>query len=202
MGMIIMQIKRAVRATCRNAILASALLLALNVPAAALNLNGVLIPDTLKTDEETLVLNGAGYRVKLLSRLYIAALYLPAAYTRPDTVYAVPSARVMRMHILRVITLDRIIRAWEYGLKANLTEAEHEAIRDRATRFSTMQRALQPGDIVRLELLGDGRTRMFINTEFRGEISGRDFQTGLLKVWLGEYPADPKLKRALLGGTR
>jgi hypothetical protein len=48
-------------------------------------------------------------------------------------------------------------------------------------------------------LLPRGDTRVWINDAQRGTVQGADFQRALLRVWLGNKPADTDLKQALLG---
>jgi len=41
-------------------------------------------------------------------------------------------------------------------------------------------------------------TQVQINGELKGSIAGADFNRALLKVWLGDEPADTDLKQAML----
>jgi chalcone isomerase-like protein len=61
--------------------------------------------------------------------------------------------------------------------------------------FRTMRR----GETIFIDLLPNGDTRVTINSEARGVVTGAEFQRALLKVWLGDKPADSDLKRAMLG---
>lgn len=49
------------------------------------------------------------------------------------------------------------------------------------------------------ELPGQG-TRVSADGQVRGIVAGEDLYPALLRVWLGDRPADPALKRAMLGG--
>ena len=49
--------------------------------AQALEIHGVKIAETAEVDGTTLILNGAGTRVKLLFKVYVTALYLHAKKT-------------------------------------------------------------------------------------------------------------------------
>lgn len=50
-----------------------------------------------------------------------------------------------------------------------------------------------------VDLLPGDETRVSINNEVRGSVTGADFQQALLKIWLGDAPADADLKRGMLG---
>ena len=43
-------------------------------------------------------------------------------------------------------------------------------------------------------------TRVVVNGEAKGIVAGDDFHRALLRIWLGDQPADTSLKKAMLGG--
>jgi len=47
----------------------------------------------------------------------------------------------------------------------------------------------------------DGTTRIGLNGESRGGISGDAFNQALTKVWLGDKPVQADLKKSLLGAS-
>ena len=87
---------------------ALALLLAA-LPASALEIAGVKVPDSIAVDGKTLVLNGAGLRTKsfLKVKVYVGALYLPQRSTDAAAVVALDAPKVIRMTLLRDV--DRAI---------------------------------------------------------------------------------------------
>ena len=56
-----------------------AIALLLSAAASAAGVEGIKLPERIQigADEPELVLNGAGVRVRLIFKLYVAALYLP-----------------------------------------------------------------------------------------------------------------------------
>jgi len=63
-----------------------------------------------------------------------------------------------------------------------------------------MFRAAKAGDVINIDFVPGAGTRVAINGEHRGVIPGREFNNALVDIWLGEEPADSKLKKAMLGG--
>jgi hypothetical protein len=59
---------------------------------------------------------------------------------------------------------------------------------------------MQQGDVIDLDYLPEEGTRVLFNGGLQGHIEGADFYAALLKVWLGDTPADSNLKTALLEG--
>ena len=57
---------------------------------------------------------------------------------------------------------------------------------------------VKEGDTVALDFSVDG-VAVSLNGESRGKVAGAAFARALLKVWLGDKPADAALKKALLG---
>ena len=56
------------------------------------------------------------------------------------------------------------------------------------------------GDTVDLDFV-DGATRISLNGQAKGQpIAGEDFYAAVMRIYIGEHPADRDLKEGLLGG--
>ena len=181
--------------------LALLLLASVSTPAIARDVDGVQIPDSysLAGEKQPLVLNGAGYRRKFFIKVYVGALYLAQPLNQADKILNAAAPRVMLLHFVRGVSTSQLATAWREGVVANQTTLAVQRLHDRIDRFNAMMLDLRAGDEMRLELLANGDTRVWINKDLRGTVSGRDFQQALLSAWLGANPADGHLKRALLG---
>jgi hypothetical protein len=171
-------------------------------PAAARDIGGVQVPDSLRVTgaNQPLVLNGAGHRKKLFVEVYVGALYLAQPITQASRVLDATTPRVMRLAFVRDVEAGKLAGAWSDGFAANRGNFELQALRTRLDRFNGMMRDVRRGDVLRLDLLPGGVTQVRFNDEQRGSVDGTDFQRALLEVWLGAKPADANLKQALLGG--
>ena len=67
-------------------------------------------------------------------------------------------------------------------------------------KIFTAVKAVKKGDVVLLDYLPGAGTRVTVRGEDKGTIPGEDFNRALLRIWLGESPADASLKKAMLGG--
>lgn len=175
--------------------------LALAPTAAAVEVAGISVPDTLRVGQQELVLNGAGVRSKLFIKLYVGALYAPQKMTQPASLLELAPLRRMNLQLLRDIGADTLHAALEEGLANNQTPAELAAVHAAAEQFSGLMRGLgkvREGDSVSLDLSPAG-VAVSLNGELRGKVASGPFAQALLKVWLGEKPADAALKKALLG---
>jgi hypothetical protein len=180
------------------------LLALLAVPALAAEVAGVKVDDRAKVEARELVLNGAGLRTKYFLNIYVAGLYLTEKKVNPADILALPGAKRVSMRLMRNVTAKQLTDALELGIRDNTSPAEREALRGRLDELAGIMNSLQSakqGDLIALDWLPGTGTRIVLNGEPRGKIiAGEDFYRALLRIWLGEDPAQESLKRALLGG--
>ncbi|MBS0345988.1 MAG: chalcone isomerase family protein [Proteobacteria bacterium] len=162
---------------------------------------GVKIEERARVGNSELVLNGAGLRSKLFIKLYVGALYVSQKSGTAAALIDATAPRRMSLRLLRDISADTLHSALEEGLAHNNTPAELEAVKPQSEQFGSLMRGLgkvHEGDSVALDFSGDG-VALSVNGELRGKVAGGAFAKALLKVWLGDKPADTGLKKALLG---
>ena len=59
---------------------------------------------------------------------------------------------------------------------------------------------VKEGDVITLDYLPNSGTQISVNGTARGTIAGADFNQALLRIWLGNKPAQDDLKKEMLGG--
>ena len=67
------------------------------------------------------------------------------------------------------------------------------------TQFNSLFVSVKKGDVINLNFIPTTGTEVIINNKSVGNIEGDMFFTALLKIWLGDEPADADLKKAMLG---
>lgn len=171
--------------------------------AAAATAGGYAFDDTIQMQGKALQLNGAGVRYKAIFSVYSAGLYLGEKRRQPADIYAVPGPKRMRIVMLRGVNADEFGQAFLAGIEQNVDKAERARLAEPLARFGQLFSAipeLKKGDALALDFLPGQGTTVSINGRQVGEtIAEPAFYTVLLKIWLGERPADTKLKSALLG---
>jgi long-chain acyl-CoA synthetase len=172
--------------------------------ARAAEVEGVKLADKVRIGDSgpELLLNGAGVRTRVVFKVYVGALYLPQKNTAANAVINDSGAKRVALHVLRDLTADQLLSALNDGLKANHTPDQLAKL-DAQTRqlesiFKSVK-AAKNGDTITIDFLGDPGTRITVNGEAKGTITGADFGRALLRVWLGDSPADAALKKAMLG---
>ena len=162
---------------------------------------GVRVADSIKVGNSELVLNGAGLRSKLFIKVYVGALYVGQKAATPAAIYDSATPRRMVLRLLRDLDADSLHSALDEGLRNNHSPAELSDMQAQADQLAGIMKAIgkvREGDTVSIDFSAEGVV-VSQNGEVRGKVAGANFAKALLKVWLGDKPADAALKKALLG---
>jgi hypothetical protein len=182
-------------------LLVSGVLLSLNV--CAKEVAGVKLADTVLLGGGNLVLNGAGLRTKLIFKVYVAGLYLTQKQTAANAVLADSNPQRVSLQMLRELSSEKLLDAFNDAIAANHTAAEMSALaaplKQMADIFHQV-REVREGDVINLDYLPASGTQITVNGRMFGEIHGDVFHRALLKIWLGNKPVQDDLKKSLLGG--
>jgi hypothetical protein len=179
-------------------------LLIYSLPAAAIEIEGVEIPetDTSADSKTTLVLNGAGLREKFFVDIYVGSLYLQAKTPDARAILSDDGPASVHMHFLySEISKKKITDGWIDGLDANLSNSELQALQPRVDAFNKLFTVLKKGDVLRIDYSPAKGTEVRINGERRGAVEGNDFFRALLKIWIGSDPISKSLKQDMLGNN-
>ena len=175
--------------------------LVFNQATSAREVAGVELAETvrLSPDSSPLVLNGAGIRKKFFVKVYVAGLYLPSQQTSTEAIVNLPGPKRVRMHFLyKEVEREKLVNGWQEGFEKNLDSDSFKQVSPRLAQFNQLFRSMHRDEVIDLDFHPEEGTRVLFNGELQGTIAGADFYAALLKVWLGDSPADAKLKKALL----
>ncbi len=191
--------------TVYNQILKLIFVACLAAPAGATAIEGVKLADKVRAGDAgaELMLNGAGVRTRVVFKVYVGALYLQQKRTTPDAVFNDSGPKRIAMHMLREVRAEQFFAALSEGLKDNHTSEQMAKIDPQIREFESIFKRVQnskPGDVFLLDYTPGSGTRILVNGESKGTVTGGEFYTALLRMWLGGKPADAALKKALLGG--
>ena len=163
----------------------------------AATLYDVNVAETATLAEQELILNGVGIRKKGPFKVYLGALYVGSKNKSADAVLADEGAKRVQLNMLRNLSKKKIVGAIVDGFKANTTDME--TIQVRVDEFINYMDKVKKGDNIQFDYIPATGTNIVINGKNKGTIVGKDFFDALMKVWLGDKPADKKLKAAMLG---
>ncbi len=179
-----------------------AMVIMLATTARAVEFGGVQFADKLKLEGSPveIQLNGVGYRTKFFFKIYIGALYLPEKSSSPEVILEQPGPKRIHMHFLyEEVEREKLVNGWNEGFENNNDEATLAKLKDRIEQFNNVFPTLREGDEVLLDYIPHKGTRVTIKGNEVALIKGKDFYQALLKIWLGDEPADEDLKEAMLG---
>lgn len=169
-------------------------------PVSAREVAGVDIPEQTTLAGIPLQLNGAGIRSKFFFKIYVGALYLPTPAKTAEQVYAQNAAWRVRMHFLYdEVSKEKLVAAWNDGFESNTEEAELKALQTKINAFNSLFVSAKKDDVIDIDYQPSTGTSVSINGQQRGVIDGDAFQQAVLRIWLGEVPADDSLKEGMLG---
>ena len=172
--------------------------------AAAAEIEGVKLQERIQigADGPELVLNGAGVRVRVIFKVYVAALYLPARLDDGEAILRDDRPRRLLLHMLRDLSAEQLNSSTNDALRETLTAEERLPLEARLKQFNAIfeiLREVKEGMQIAMDYLPQLGTVVRVNGEEKGRIPGADFNQALLRIWIGDRPRDPELKKALLG---
>jgi long-chain acyl-CoA synthetase len=185
----------------RRTFIVASLSLLLTLPALAAEVGGVKLDDKISLGGKELVLNGAGIRTKLVFKVYVASLYLPAKAGDLAGVLAASPRRV-QLNLLRDLSADELAGALADGIKETSSAEQVAAVKTQTEQLLSIMKSVgqaKTGEVVTMDFVG-GETRIAFNGQPKGTIAGEPFNAALMRIWLADKPVQPDLRKAMLGG--
>ena len=182
---------------------ASGLLAPIAASAQATEVAGVKFEPSVQVSGVKLQLNGAGVRYKAIFKVYAAGLYLGNKAATPEAALAAPGPKLLQIVMLREIDGNELGKLFTRGMEQNAAREDFSksipGIMRMSDVFSTRKK-LAAGESFALEWVPGSGTVIIVNGKPSGEpIKEPEFYASLMKIWLGNSPADSTLKEALLG---
>lgn len=186
----------------KRLVLAAALVAATGA-MAEVTLSGVKYEDAADVRGTKVQLNGAGVRYKAVFKVYTAGLYLTRKAGTPEEALAAPGAKRMSIVMLREIDSAELGKLFSRGMEDNMDRAAFSKLIPGVLRMSQIfsdHKKLQAGDQFMIDWIPGTGTVITVKGKPQGEpFKEPEFFNALLGIWLGNTPADWKLKDALLG---
>jgi len=111
--------------------------------------------------------------------------------------------RRVAITMLRNVDAESFAGALNEGLRNNHSEAQLAGFKSQIDALNANLKAVgetRKGDIIHFEFTPEAGTRITVNGQPRGNpIPGDDFFTAVLRIWIGDKPADASLKKGLVG---
>jgi hypothetical protein len=177
---------------------------ALLAQAQPVDVEGVKFEPTIQLGGQPLQLNGAGIRTRAFFKVYAAGLYVPQKASSAPVLLGQKGPRRVAIGMLRNVDADTFVGALNDGLKANLSEQQMGGFKAQIDALNANIKGvgeLKKGDRVNFDFTPEAGTQIYVNGQPRGAaIPGEGFYEAVLRIWIGDKPADADLKKGMLGG--
>ncbi len=185
------------------ALVALALAAGVATPVQARELAGQTLPELVTVAGTPLLLNGAGVRYKAVFKVYVAGLYLPKKSSAVDDALSTQTPKRLHITMLREIDASELGKMFTRGLEDNLDRATTARLVPGIIRMSQVfsdHKRLKEGESFQIDWVPGTGALLTIKGQTLAEpfVEPAFFQA-LLRIWLGDKPADWQLKDALLG---
>ncbi|MFT7775831.1 chalcone isomerase family protein [Roseateles sp.] len=174
--------------------------------AQAVEVANVKYEQTLDLAGQKLQLNGAGIRYKFVVKVYTAGLYLTHKAGTTQEVLATPGPKRIHIQMLRDIDGNELGKLFTKGIEANVTRDEFAKSINGVLKLSEVfasRKQLNSGENFSVDYVPGIGSTVLLNGKPIGEtIKEPEFFSALLRIWLGDKPADDGLKDSLLGVKR
>jgi hypothetical protein len=163
--------------------------------------DGVTIPRTIKFENKTLQLNGAGSRSKMWVEVYIQALYLLELTQDPKEIINSDNEMSIRIEVTSaIVSSGRLRRAIQNGFESSAPEKIAE-LKPKMLEFNNMMlEEITKGDVFELTYNPAEKSVWVLkNNVLKGKVAGFEFKKALFGIWLSDKPVDQDLKNSLLG---
>jgi len=164
----------------------------------SLEIGKVTLPDEMALENDTLLINGAGLRKKLIIKVYAAGLYLLEKNSDASEILEANEPIALRMHfIYKSVSPDKLIEAWNEGFELSGMKEDLQPKIDIFNSYFT--EAAEKEDIYDIIYEPGKGTSVYIKGELKGIIEGLDFRKAVFSIWLGENTSLQSLRDDLLG---
>lgn len=176
----------------------------LALPVHAAELEGVMLEERIRIDGQELQLNGIALRTRMIFKVYVAGLYLPARAGTAQAALEAKGPKRIILVMMREASAQQFYESIDAGMRANSSEAQIAQVKPQTDELMAMIRAVgQAKNGMRIALdyaPSAGGTTLFVDGVAQGRpMPGEEFYQALLRIWLGDNPAQEDLKQALLG---
>ena len=176
-------------------------MVSVNMAFAQTQVGEVTLPNSLNFSAQELVLNGAGIRKKaMMLKLYSGGLYLPTKSSDAKAIITSDDTMAIRLVITSsFVSSEAMSEAVKDGFEAS-TGDNTAPIADEIKSFvSFFSDEIVEGDVFDITNQKGKGVVVYKNNTQLGVIKSAAFKKALFGIWLGNDPADSKLKKGMLG---
>ncbi|RDK87207.1 chalcone isomerase family protein [Marinirhabdus gelatinilytica] len=172
-----------------------------NTAVAQTQVGAVTLPNSVNFGGEDLALNGAGIRKKaFVLKLYSGGLYLQDKSSNAKSIINADETMAIKLHITSsFVSSEAMSDAVREGFDASL-DGNTSSLSSEIEKFiGFFSDEIVENNVFDITYQKGKGVVAYKNGKELGTISGMAFKKALFGIWLGDDPADSKLKKAMLG---
>lgn len=167
--------------------------------AQTTEISDVTLQNSIDVDGTALQLNGAGVRSKYFLSLYVGSLYLENKSSDANKILYSNELKMMRLDVISsLITAEKMEETVRSGFKSSLGGDTSSLQSEIDSFIGVFKEEIEVGDVFKFITTGEV-LKAYKNDKLLTTVEGEDFQRALFGIWLGNKPADKKLKGLMLG---
>lgn len=178
-------------------------LLAASGYAGTLDVGGIKFEDSLTIYNNTLLLNGAGIVSNGKTPQYSAQIYAKQKFTTLEALSATPGPKRLVLTAIREVDTGPILKMLSRSVDATANKGDMAKLIPGMMNIGNVfkaNRVLKPGEVMTLDWIPVTGLVIYIGGKMQGDpMREPELFRAAMGVWMGETPADAKLKDALLG---
>lgn len=178
-------------------------LLASSGYAGALDIGGIKFEDSLTIYNNTLLLNGAGIVSNGKTPQYSAQIYAKQKFATLDALSATPGPKRLVLTAIREVDTGPILKMLSRSVEATASKGDMAKLIPGMMNIGNVfkaNRVLKPGETMTLDWIPITGLVIYVGGKMQGDpMREPELFRAAMGVWMGEAPADAKLKDALLG---
>ncbi len=188
-----------------KSLLAAATALLVHVPAvsATLDVGGVKVEDTLSIYNNTLLLNGAGLVSNGKVPSYVVQIYAKQKFKTLDELFAVPGPKRLVLTAVKEVDTGPIVKMFNRSVDETAGKSDRAKLIPGLMSIGDIfkaNRLLKPGEVMTLDWVPISGLVIYLGGKLQGQpYREAEFFKAGMGVWMGDFPADAKVKDALLG---
>ncbi len=171
--------------------------------SATLDFGGVKVEDSMAIYNNTLLLNGAGVLANGKTPMYVAQIYAKQKFKTLDELFAMTGPKRLVLTAIREVDTGPIVKAFNRSVEATASKNDMAKLIPGLMSIGEIfksNRVLKAGDVMTLDWVPISGMVIYLGGKMLGEPYRQpELFRAAMGVWMGDLPADPKVKDALLG---
>lgn len=173
----------------------------INMAVAQTEVGSVTLPNSVNFGNQDLQLNGAGIRKKaMVLKLYSGGLYLAQKSSDAKSIINADESMAIKLVITSsFVSSEAMSEAVEEGFDASMNGNTSSLASEIKKFIGFFSDEIVEDDMFDITYQKGTGAVVYKNGKELGTISGMKFKKALFGIWLGDDPADDKLKKGMLG---